>query len=276
MKINLPVFRPLLCAAALAGSFGAACAEMSGWVDNPGGRMRLIALPPERDGTMHGALQIEPAPGWITYWREPGNSGIPPQITVAPESGVALKQIRFPVPKHIADGKVDEIAYDTPVLLPLTFSVKDAAQPIEIKADAFIGICKEICVPFQASFSLPISTAGQSRPEEEKLLKSAEKSLPGTPSADFKILSHRLSPDMTQLWLEIALPEGGDTAPDVIVTGPSGHVYTKKLMSKRDGKTFSTSVAIGKLPKNYTVGGKLWSALVIDGKRAIESPLAFE
>lgn len=263
-------------AAAIAGIATPASAEMSPWVDNEGGRMRLIALPPERDGTIHAGLQIEPKPGWITYWREPGNSGIPPQITVAPGSGVTLKEIRYPVPKHINDGKVDDIAYDAPVVLPLTFKADGDETADAIKATAFIGICKELCVPFQAAFDLPLSDARQSRPEEEALLEAAEDRLPEEASSGFQVVSHKMSADMKELWLEIALPGGGDTAPEVIVTGPNGYVFTKQLMSKRDGKTFSTSVAIGKLPRNYALAGKTWHALVIDGDRAMETPLAFE
>ncbi|MFA1622772.1 protein-disulfide reductase DsbD domain-containing protein [Rhizobium mongolense] len=265
-----------ICAAALAGSLGPARAEMSGWIDNEGGRMRLIALPPGRDGTMRGALQIEPNPGWITYWREPGNSGIPPQITVAPESGITLTAIRYPVPKHLVDGKIDDIAYDAPVSLPLTFSAKDASGSLELKASAFIGICKDICIPFQAEFSLPIAAANQSRPEEEAILKNAEASLPEKPSSQFKVISHKFSEDMKELWLQVALPDGGDTAPEVILTGPSGYVFTRKLMSKRDGKNFSTSIAVDKLPKNYEIARKSWSVLIIDGGRAMETPLAFD
>ena len=66
------------------------------------------------------------------------------------------------------------------------------------------------------------------------------------------------------------------TTPDVVIAGPSGYVFTKQLMSKRDGTSLTTTVAIGKLPKNYDISGKSWSALVIDGARAIESPLAFK
>jgi DsbC/DsbD-like thiol-disulfide interchange protein len=62
----------------------------------------------------------------------------------------------------------------------------------------------------------------------------------------------------------------------VIVAGPSGYVFAKRLMSKRDGTTLTTTIAIGKLPKNYDIHGKSWSALIIDGSRAIEAPLVFE
>ncbi|MGO7726417.1 cytochrome C biogenesis protein, partial [Rhizobium ruizarguesonis] len=62
-------------------------AAMSAWADNGGGSMRLVALAPDAAGNIRAALQIEPKPSWITYWKEPGNSGIPPQITITAESG---------------------------------------------------------------------------------------------------------------------------------------------------------------------------------------------
>lgn len=250
-------------------------AEMSAWADNEGGRMRLIALPPDANGKIRAGLQIEPKPGWITYWREPGKSGIPPQITFPPETGITLDRMDYPVPKHISDGTVDDVGYYTPVTFPLQLSAKNGAAG-EIRADAFIGICKDICVPFKAQFAINLSPVAQSRPQEEMILASAEEKLPEAPSSTFEVTKHLLSEDMKELTLEITLPESGETTPEVIVAGPSGYVFTRQLRSKRDGTALTTTLAILKLPKNYDVRGKTWSALVIDGKRAIESPLAFE
>ena len=276
--ISLPLRRILTIAMSsglLLSVWTPARAEMSAWADNEGGRMRLIALPPDASGTIRAGLQIEPKPGWVTYWREPGNSGIPPQITFPPETGIALDRMEYPVPRHIADGKVDEVVYDAPVTLPLRLSVKNGAAG-EIKADAFIGICKDICVPFQARFALKLSPVAQSRPQEEAILAAADARLPETPSSEFEVTKFALSEDMRELTLRITLPEPGETTPEVIVTGPSGHVFTRQLSSKRDGTALTTTIAIGKLPTNYDVVGKTWSALVIDGTRAIETPLAFE
>ncbi|WP_454848458.1 protein-disulfide reductase DsbD domain-containing protein [Rhizobium binxianense] len=250
-------------------------AEMSAWAENEGGRMRLVALPPEPGGRIRAALQIEPKPGWITYWREPGNSGIPPQITIAPQSGATLQAIAYPVPKHFSDGKVDDIAYDGPVALPLSMMAKvDGA--ISIDATAFIGICKEICIPFQAQLSLQLAKAAQSRPEEEGILQAAAAALPEPPSADFSVTEYRLSPDRKQLSLELALPAAGAGTPEVIVTGPTGHVFVRQVSANRDGRSFAAKIAIGKLPKDYDVRGKRWGLLVIDGNRAMETTLAFE
>jgi DsbC/DsbD-like thiol-disulfide interchange protein len=249
-------------------------AEMSAWADNQGGRMRLIALPPDASGTIRAGLQIEPKQGWITYWREPGNSGIPPQVSFSSE-GVLLDKMSFPIPKHLADDQVDEVAYDASVTFPLQLTAKDSAVR-ELKANAFIGICKEICIPFQAELSLTFEPSTQSRPTEVAILRDADAALPEAASSEFKVDDHRLSADMKELFLSITLPESGESAPEVIVAGPSGHVFTRQMATHRDGKNFATTLSVGKLPKGYDVHGKTWSALVIDGSRAIETPLAFE
>ncbi len=247
---------------------------MSAWAGNEGGHMRLIALPPDRNGNIRAGLQIEPKPGWITYWREPGNSGIPPQVSFSSE-GVSLDKMSYPIPKHIVDGKVDEVAYDASVTFPLQLTVRDPTVR-ELKANAFIGICKEICIPFQAELSLTFEPSAQSRPAEEAILRDADAALPEAASSEFKVGDHKLSADMKELSLSITLPESGESAPEVIVVGPSGHVFTKQLATHRDGNNFATTLSIGKLPKAYDIHGKTWSALVIDGSRAMETPLAFE
>ena len=261
--------------AAAISTGGIAYAAMSDWADNEGGRMRLVALAPDAQGHIRAALQIEPAPGRITYWREPGEGGIPPQVSPAPESGVTLEKTSYPTPKPITVGAIQEIGYDAPVTLPLDFRVK-GKQPTTLDLTAFIGLCKDICIPFQAEFSLPLSDASQSTLHEQALLDAANASLPQAPSPDFAVENHRLSPDAKTLSLHLTLPETTGDAPSIYVTGPTGYVFFKQLNAKRDGKTFTTDIAIGKLPKNYDIKGKSWGVLVIDGERAIETTLAFE
>lgn len=272
--------RPLLlCAALMGGLFGSlwpANAAMTPWASGEGGRMRLVALPADSTGKIRAALQIEPKPGWITYWREPGNSGIPPQVTIAPESNTRLERIDYPVPKNLSDGKVEDIGYDAPVTLPLTFIATEPGRSAKIDATAFVGICKDICIPFQTEFSLTLAPVSQSLPEEETILRSAAATLPEAPSIDFAVRGHKLSSDGKQLSLQLTAPESGSGLPQVIVTGPSGHAFFKQENGRRDGKLFETSIAIGKLPKNYDIHGKTWGLLVIDGKRAMETTLAFD
>ncbi|MGV4792781.1 protein-disulfide reductase DsbD domain-containing protein [Rhizobium sp. F40D2] len=270
--------RLLIALISVGAAFAAhrsAHAEMSAWTENEGGRMRLVALAPDAAGKIRAALQIEPKPGWITYWKEPGNSGIPPQFTIAPGSAVTLDAIAYPVPKHFFNGAIEDIAYDAPVTLPLSLNAAGKG-PVEIDATAFIGICKDICIPFQANFQLKLSPALQSRPQEEAILAAADATLPKPPTAEFGVTAHAISPDQKTLSLALALPGEGKSAPDIIVTGPSGYAFTKQIGGKRDGGAFKVDVAIGKLPKGYDISGKRWDVLVIDGGKAMETTLAFD
>lgn len=269
-------FRLLAGTLALALLSGvAAHAATSDWVDNDGGRMRLVALPPDAQGHIRAALQIEPQPGWITYWREPGESGIPPQVTVKPMSGITLEKASYPTPKQITVGKIREIGYDMPVTLPLEFRA-DGEQPTSLDLTAFIGLCKDICIPFQADFSLPLPADAQPTPRELSLLDAAKSLLPQPPSSDFSLQSHSVSVDAKNLSLRLTLPDSAGDAPAIYVTGPAGYVFFQQSNGKREGANYSADIEISKLPKNYEIKGKSWGILVVDGDRAMETSLAFE
>ena len=207
--------------AVLAGVIaGPATAAMTAWAESEGGRVRLVALPADADGKISAALQIEPAPGWITYWREPGDSGIPPQISITPDSNVTLAGIAYPVPKHIEAGSLRDFGYDGPVAFPLDLTLASADAEPRFDAQVFIGLCKNICIPFQADFSLTLPKAAQSAAQEAMIIETARASLPEAPGADFAVTGSDLAADHTTLHLSLTLPAGGDL-PEIIVSGPA-------------------------------------------------------
>lgn len=249
-------------------------AATSDWADNEGGRMRLIALPPQPNGHVRAALQIEPGPGWITYWREPGDSGIPPQVTPAPGSGIVLERISYPTPKSIVVGSTQEIGYDGPVTLPIDLRI-GADHPDTLDISAFIGLCKDICIPFQADLSLSLADDQPSR-HEAGAIDAATAMLPQSPSTEFAVTSHALTSNAGSLSLQLTLPEGTGAPPAIYIIGPSGHVFFRQSNAKRDGKNFSTDIAVDKLPKGYDFKGKSWDILVVDGQRAMETSLSLD
>lgn len=273
--------RPFLALIALTGTLlgfvGAARAESSDWALNEGGRMRLVVLPADADGKRAAALQIEPSPGWITYWREPGDAGIPPSITLAPESGYTLGEIGYPVPKRIDNGDLRDIGYDAPVTLPLVLSGPTGGSSGELKASVFIGLCRNICIPFQAEFQLSLTLSETVKAEEAEIVAAARATLPSAPSPDFAVQSHALSADGKQLSLTLTVPEG--TAADeaeIFVTGPSGHVFFGGGERRIEDNALTVVLPISGLPRKYDIHGKRWGVLVKTGGRAMETTLAFD
>ncbi|WP_162894703.1 protein-disulfide reductase DsbD domain-containing protein [Rhizobium terrae] len=278
---SLPTRAPLALAAcitagAVLGVANISCAETTPWAINEGGRMRIVAMPPEPDGTVRGALQIEPKPGWITYWKEPGDAGIPPQMVFSKAGGVTLSHIGYPVPKRIDNGKLRDIGYDHPVALPFELQVEQFGKPLNLGASAFVGLCRNICIPFQAEFSLKLAPVNGTPVEEAMILNAAASKLPEPPSDDFAVTHYAMTHGREVLSLKLKLPLGTFAPPQVIVTGPQGHVLFDGVNGRQDGDGYSLDMPVGKLPKGYDIKGKRWGILVVAGNRAMETSLAFE
>ncbi len=253
-----------------------AMAETTGWVDNEGGRMRIVALAPDAEGNVRGALQIEPKAGWITYWREPGDAGIPPHIAFAETAGVSLKRMSYPVPRRFDNGPVRDIGYDGPVSFPFELKIEDINKPAALAASAFVGLCRNICIPFQADFSLSLKADSGTSFAEAMIINDAEAKLPEHPSDDFAVTHYSVTSDGDTLRLRLQLPKNAPKKPQVIVTGPEGHVLFNDAKGERTDDSYSLEMPVGKLPKGYDMSGKRWGILVLAGKRAMETSLAFE
>ena len=98
-------------------------------------------------------LEIDLKPGWKTYWRDPGDAGVPPTLDASASSNIASAELSFPAPHRFDDGFAIWAGYKEPVSLPVAFTLTDARQPATIDAKVFLGICETICIPVQATFS---------------------------------------------------------------------------------------------------------------------------
>ena len=240
-------FGLLLALATMALTIGDTQAASSDWAVNEGGRMRLVLLPADPDGRREGALVIEPNSGWITYWKEPGDVGIPPALTLSPGSTAVIESIGFPVPKVLDNSGMRDVGYDHAVTLPLVIAGL-GADTDTLTVNAFIGVCKNICIPFQADLTVALSSGDAAVAEEASMISAARQRLPDAPSDDFAVTHYAMRSDLKQLDLTLRLPVG-TTEPQVFVSGPSGHVFLDgEAEILGDGKV-QVSVPIGKLPK---------------------------
>ncbi|TZG37648.1 protein-disulfide reductase DsbD domain-containing protein [Agrobacterium sp. B1(2019)] len=261
--------------AAFLGGAEAARADITDWARSEGGQMRVASLAMDADGVVRGLLQIEPKDGWITYWREPGEAGIPPQITPDPASGVTLTAMAYPVPKLIENDDITDIGYDHAVSLPFQLKAADPTAKGKIDITAFIGVCQNICIPFEAKFSIERGNAGDDDREERRLLEEARETLPEAPSDDFKVIDFHITPDKTMLGVQLQLPENAPKETEIFIAGPSGFAYYEPQNPVRDKRKLSFYMNIKGLPKNYQAPGNSWPILVKSGDRAMETMLNF-
>jgi DsbC/DsbD-like thiol-disulfide interchange protein len=115
------------------------------------------------DGTRMAGLAIDLEPGWKTYWRAPGDAGIPPQINFEGSENVAKITLHWPAPEVFDSAGMRTIGYHGDLLLPIEITPEDPARPVILAAHAAIGICDQICVP--VSLDLHASLSGQGSPD---------------------------------------------------------------------------------------------------------------
>ncbi len=103
-------------------------------------------------------LELTPAPGWHTYWIDPGDAGAPPTLALTAAEGVpGLTQgdLRFPAPDYMADQGVVSFGYTAKTLLTRRVTWRGAGK-LMLTARATWLTCKDICIPEHADFSLTL------------------------------------------------------------------------------------------------------------------------
>ena len=175
-------------------------------VATPEVRAELMAWAP--DGVSAGkqvwlGLQLTHIPQWHTYWKNPGDSGLPTMLEWALPDGIAAGEIAWPLPKKIPIGTLANYGYENTVLLPvpLTVAASFAASELSVKLKASWLVCKEACIPQEGEFALTIpaqSSTASNAGAFEAAFEAAPKSLPAGASA-VSVEGQRLSVSLAGL-----------------------------------------------------------------------------
>lgn len=111
-------------------------------------------------GTHMGGLRLKLAPGWKTYWRSPGDAGIPPEFDWSGSANIRNLQIHWPKPEVFDFNGMRTIGYSHEVVLPVEIWPVRAGDPVEVQAHVGLGICRDICVPASVSFGAQMASGG--------------------------------------------------------------------------------------------------------------------
>jgi DsbC/DsbD-like thiol-disulfide interchange protein len=217
----------------------AADAFSTDWALTAKSQARLIA----GGGDLAG-FEIALSPGAITYWRDPGDAGLPPTLDFSGSDNVASVEPEFPAPKRLkeADGG-EAFGYDGGVVIPLRVKPRDPAKPATLKLDADFAVCEKVCLPAKAHLELTLPSAPGS--PHVSAIEAALATVPrAVPLKDFGALE-ALGADS---WRLCSAHEGGPPR-DLFVEAPEGW-WMKAAPAHADGGRDCFTLTIGDKPKD--------------------------
>jgi thiol:disulfide interchange protein DsbD len=194
-------------------------------------------------------LRLRLAPGWHTYWQNPGDAGLPPSLDLTLPPGVKAGPIAWPAPRRVAEGALVTYAYTGDVLLPVTITPAaitpapgtplSGSGATDIVARARWLVCKEICVPEQARFTLNLPPGTAAPSAQAPLFAAADRAIPRpspwlahiAPNGTLWVQGAELSgATVTDAWLIPATPGTiDDAAPQRLSTGAEGFTLSLKM-----------------------------------------------
>lgn len=192
------------------------------------------------NGHHMAAISLTLAPNWKTYWRAPGDAGIPPLFDWSGSSNVQAVTIHWPSPQVFHTNGMQTVGYHDAVILPIEVTPRDPSQPVALRAQVDLGVCKDICMPAAVQLQADLTAPGK----PDSAIRAALKSRPHSPAeAGLARISCTVDPiaDGLRLTAMLTLPERGRNEVVVFEAGDSA-VWVSETVTTRDGAVL-TSVA---------------------------------
>jgi DsbC/DsbD-like thiol-disulfide interchange protein len=247
MIVIVPI-RAALAATMLVSSWAieARAQDSSPWQRDGHSAVRLLAG--SRSGAvLLGGIAFQLQPGWKTYWRTPGDSGVPPRFDFSKSDNVETVTVLWPAPIKFDDGAGGiSLGYKGQVVLPLRIVAKNADKPVTLRADISYAVCEKLCIPVEARAELAFASVAST---EDSALFAALDTVPkpanvGDPNpltvrdvrrdGKSSIVVDVATPDTREvnLFVEGPTPDWALPVPKLIEGGPSG---VKRFSFELDG-----------------------------------------
>ena len=191
---------------------------------------------PMEDGGRKVALRMELKPGWKTYWRNPGDAGIPPHFDWQGSTNLKSVSIAWPTPVVFDTYGSRTIGYEERMVLPLTLTPQNPAEPIQIKLNFIYGLCREICIPAQEDIAMEIAPDA---PEDGGYFLDRAAATAPISAAEGGLIAHECkvegAGEKRRFVAALSVSEPLLTAPVIIAEGPEGVWFGPVTTSIQNG-----------------------------------------
>ena len=191
-------------------------------------------------GTHMAAIRVTLRPGWKTYWRAPGDAGIPAQFSWSGSENIAGAQFHWPTPRVFDQGGMQSIGYYDSLVLPIEFTQSDPDAPTRVAGQITIGVCEDICVPVSMPFSAELPADGQ---RDGAITASLLNQPFSAQEADVASATCAIAPaeDGLTVTATLTMPPAG-AREDVVIEAGNPEVWVSQADITRTGRELTATV----------------------------------
>lgn len=222
---------------------------------------------------LRAGLEIRLQPGWKTYWRYPGDSGVPPAFDIGGSENVKSVTVLWPAPERFADGVGYSIGYRNGVLLPLRVLPRDERKPVLLRLKLDYAVCDTLCVPAKANVELQLSDGDAAY---EAIVAAAEARVPKPAVVGFgqslviRSINRLLGAFGNRLLVDVASATPGRV--DLFAEGPNEKwaLPLPRPLPVPQGGLRRFDLELDGVPPNTRVDGATLRFTAVAGNQAIE------
>jgi DsbC/DsbD-like thiol-disulfide interchange protein len=213
----------LLLACAL--SFGAFAADASSWDGDSRSAVRLVAGGRTGGEGLRAGVEVQLANGWKTYWRYPGDSGVPPAFDFSRSENIRSVSVLWPAPHRLTYEGGASIGYKGDVMFPVHVVLNDPSRPATLRLALDYAVCEKLCVPAHGESELVLASAPS--PYDSRLV-AAEALTPKSAgigenigAAPLGVAAMRLEPGQPHPRVVVDVTAPTDAPLDLFAEGPT-------------------------------------------------------
>jgi DsbC/DsbD-like thiol-disulfide interchange protein len=254
----------------------------SAWTGDRRASVRLVgATPVGAAPFLVAGVEVRLADGWKTYWRYPGDSGVPPRFDFSGSVNVRAATVSWPGPMRFEEGGGTAIGYAGRVTFPVRVERDDPSRPVTLTLALDYAICEKLCVPATATTSLTLPAGGgetaEGRDVHAALARVPTRAALGQPGPlAIRTVTVEGAWPKPRIVVAVAAPPG--TTPDLFAEGPTeawALPVPEPAGAGLDGTRLFAFVVDG-VPPGVDPRGTTVTLTAVAGDLAIEVPARLE
>jgi len=207
------------CAIAVLIGTTARATDESPWNEDVRSAVRLIAGSSKvDDAVLRAGIEVKLRPGWKTYWRYPGDSGVPPHFDFSGSENLKKADVFYPAPHLFTDETGQSLGYKDTVIFPVVVSPQQSGKPVRLRVKVDYAVCEKLCVPVEGRAELVLES-GDSK--HDPTLTAAEGRVPKHVTAGQLGLTAKRANDGAKPTVTVDLGAPAGKPVELFVEGPT-------------------------------------------------------